>query len=132
MSSESQSEGLQERLLGVLAAAEAYVDFDWVGNGDCSGVMEGLENAVHRYRQAIGRDKVTTRQGDQVTVTVSPGRPATVSPEQADKKCTKCGKTLPVGDYPIAKAKGKLYRRSWCRPCLGKYYREHVRGKAVP
>ena len=47
------------------------------------------------------------------------------------RECKKCHHSFPTGDFPSAKAAGRLMIRSWCHECLNTYIREWRRKKAA-
>lgn len=62
----------------------------------------------------MGRQAVVELQRERAVASNGGGQP---------KTCSKCGKEKPRGEFPVALAKGRFYVRSWCKACLGDYYR---------
>lgn len=104
----------QKAILAVLEAAEAFIDA--VGEQEMSAAMDALGDAVHDYRQCIG--KKYKQHGQQ-----KPAAPIPV------KTCSRCRRDFPIDLFPVSKSDGKEYRRAWCADCLKNYYREHAANK---
>ncbi|MET0625742.1 MAG: hypothetical protein ABW250_22595 [Pyrinomonadaceae bacterium] len=51
--------------------------------------------------------------------------------EQAEKKCRKCGKVKPAGEFYAAKG-GLLGRRPDCKSCSNSYHNRWARRRYVP
>jgi len=51
--------------------------------------------------------------------------------EQAEKRCTKCGKCKPAGEFYAAKG-GLLGRRPDCKSCSNSYHNRWARRRYVP
>jgi hypothetical protein len=51
--------------------------------------------------------------------------------EQVEKRCTKCGKCKPAGEFYAAKG-GLLGRRPDCKQCSNGYHNRWARARYVP
>jgi hypothetical protein len=47
-----------------------------------------------------------------------------MEPAPKTRQCSRCPAVLPESEFPLTRARGKTYRRSWCPACLARYLRE--------
>ncbi len=90
----------------------------------CGNRMSTAEAAAYGSRcedcSALAIDPVRHYRGVLVAVQTTRNIPA---PET--KICCRCEKLLPLGDFAVAMAHGKMRVRSWCLDCCAAYHRQH-------